>query len=476
LFSSYRKRCKRFAKVTPVTSVNQLHPWVQKAMKKTLAIAILLSVPSWCQDPIALKDAVRLALDKNKSIEASGATERAAESRVAQARGVFLPKVNYSESWTRSDNPVFVFSSLLTQHEFGEQNFQIGPLNRPDFLNNFQSLLTADQTIYDAGQAKHGVRSAEITKDIAGESHRLTQMEVIAGVVRAYYGAALSAEELNAANQAIRSAEADLRRAQAVRSAGMSTDVDVLSIRVHLAGVEEQQIRRSADLDVARGALNEILGLPLDTVHSLTSTLTPISLPESSLADYESSAIAARPEARQAKLSTSFAENRAADAHSALLPQVTLHTAVEADRQRFYDQGGANWLVSIGLRWNLFNGFSDKARIEESKSLLRRSEAEQERAGSTIRLQVRRAYADFRAAQQRIEVAKASVAEAEESLRITQNRYEAGISNVTDLLRTETAVLDARTRYLAAIHDQRIAATMLEMAAGRLSADSEVLN
>jgi outer membrane protein len=132
--------------------------------------------------------------------------------------------------------------------------------------------------------------------------------------------------------------------------------------------------------------------------------------------------------------------------------------------------------VSIGLRWNLFNGFSDKARIEESKSLLRRSEAEQERAGSTIRLQVRRAYADFRAAQQRIEVAKASVAEAEESLRITQNRYEAGISNVTDLLRTETAVLDARTRYLAAIHDQRIAATMLEMAAGRLSADSEVLN
>jgi outer membrane protein TolC len=68
------------------------------------------------------------------------------------------------------------------------------------------------------------------------------------------------------------------------------------------------------------------------------------------------------------------------------------------------------------------------------------------------------------------------VAEAEESLRITQNRYEAGISNVTDLLRTETAVLDARTRYLAAIHDQRIAATMLEMAAGRLSADSEVLN
>jgi hypothetical protein len=36
--------------------------------------------------------------------------------------------------------------------------------------------------------------------------------------------------------------------------------------------------------------------------------------------------------------------------------------------------------------------------------------------------------------------------------------------------------LDVRTRYLAAVHDQRIAATMLELDAGTLSADSEVLN
>jgi outer membrane protein TolC len=90
-------------------------------------------------------------------------------------------------------------------------------------------------------------------------------------------------------------------------------------------------------------------------------------------------------------------------------------------------------------------------------------------------LQVRRAFAYLRAASQRIEVAQAAVAEAEESLRITQNRYEAGMSNVTDLLRNETAVLESRTRYFAAVHDQRVAAVMLELAAGRLSVDSEVL-
>jgi outer membrane protein TolC len=445
-------------------------------MKKTLLMLVLQSLPGWAQDPMSLIDAVHRALDRNKSVEASVAAQKVAESRIAEARAGALPKVNYSESWARSDNPVFVFSSLLTQHQFGEQNFQVGPLNRPDFIDNFQSQVSADQTLYDAGQTKHAVRSAELTKDLTREEGRRTQMEVIASVIRSYCDTLLGAEQLNATSQAMRSAQADLERAQAVRSAGMSTDVDVLSIRVHLASVREQQIRRAADLDVARAALNDALGLPLDTAHTLSTALTPLKLPEGLLADYEKNALSERPEARQVKLATSLAENRAATARSSLLPQVGFHAAFEADRQRFYDRGGANWLVSIGLRWNLFNGFSDKARIQESKFALRQSEAEQEHAGSAIRLQVRRAYADLRAARQRIEVAKASVAEAEESLRITQNRYESGMSNVTDILRTETAVLEARTRHLIAMHDQRIAAAMLELAAGTLTVDSDVLD
>ncbi len=260
-------------------------------MKKTLLMLAWWPLTGWAQDPMSLKDAVHLALNRNKSVEASDASRKAAESRIAEARGGNLPKVNYSESWTRSDNPVFVFSSLLTQHQFGEQNFQIGPLNRPDFLNNFQSQVTADQTLYDAGQTRHAVRSAELTKDITGEDGRRTQMEVIAGVIRSYYDALLGAEQLNATSQAMRSAQADLDRAESVRSAGMSTDVDVLSIRVHLAGVREQQIRREADLDVARAALNDALGLPLDTTHTLTTALTPLQLPEGLLADYEKNAL-----------------------------------------------------------------------------------------------------------------------------------------------------------------------------------------
>ena len=130
----------------------------------------------------------------------------------------------------------------------------------------------------------------------------------------------------------------------------------------------------------------------------------------------------------------------------------------------------------MSLRWNVFDGGADRARIEEAAYGLERARALENQASSQVRLQVRRAYADYRSAAERIDVTQAAVAMAEESLRITKNRYESGLSNVTDLLRTETALLEVRNRRLAAIYDQRIAAVTLELAAGTLSDKSEVLN
>lgn len=439
-------------------------------------LLFLLAIPLAAQEPLSLRDAVRLAVRENKALSATGSALSASEARIAQARAGMLPKINYTESFSRSDNPVFVFGSLLTQHQFGPENFAIDTLNRPAFLNNFQSLLTLDQILYDARQTRNSVSSAVLLHQMSAEDQRRVRMDVIAATARAYYDAVLAAEMLAAAAQSVRSATADLNRANDVRTAGMSTDADVLSIRVHLAAVTEQRIARAADLDIARSALNDSLGLPLDTPHTLTTALTALDLPDLALDTLESSASSARPEALASRFATTLAQTQADTARSAMLPQVGFHAAFEADRQRFVTRGGANWLAAISLRWNLFNGSADKARIAETSHLVQRAAADQQRADSAIHLQVRRAFAALKAAQQRIEVARAAVDEAAESLRITQNRYAAGMNNVTDLLRTETAVLESRTHYLAAIHDQRVAATMLELAAGRLNADSEALN
>ena len=65
-----------------------------------------------------------------------------------------------------------------------------------------------------------------------------------------------------------------------------------------------------------------------------------------------------------------------------------------------------------------------------------------------MRLEVRKAYYDVDAARQQIEVARASIADSQESLRINQDRYESGLSTVTDLLAAEEAARRSADRLL----------------------------
>jgi len=444
-------------------------------MKWKVVIALAGLLPLWGQSALSLADAVRLALEHHPALEATRANQQAAQSRIEQARSGFLPKVVYSEAYQRSNNPVFVFGSLLTQHKFTEQNFDLGTLNSPNFLNNFQSRISADQVLFDAGGTRAQVRSAEAASQIAAEDERRAQMGVIAGVAGAYYGAALARERLAVAQEALRSAEADLQRAETVRAAGMSTDADVLSMRVHVADMKEREIQARYALDVAGAALNDALGQPLETGHDLSTPLLAAKLPSATLQDLGNASVQQRPDVRQAGFGVRAAESQSSAARSALFPRVSVRGVFEADRQTFVTRGGANWFVGAALEWNLFNGFADKSRREETAQLVAGARARQKQAESAVRLEVRRAYANWKGADERIGVAAAAVAEAEESLRITRNRYEAGLTTITELLRNETAWLETQTRHLEAVYQQRLAATELELAAGTLTGDSDAL-
>ena len=398
----------------------------------------------------------------------------AAEARLKQAKSGWWPRVNYQESWQRSNNPVFVFSSRLMQRRFTEQNFAIDDLNHPDSINNFQSMLTAEQPLFDAGQTRNATRSADLGKQMATEDQRRVELELIARVARIYHGVLLTVDLVKVADETVKSAEADLARAEARLAAGMTTEADVLSIRVHLTAMRETRIRRQADLEVARAALNEAMGVGLDEQHIL---VTPVSEPGVSKeqATAETQAPAARPEARQARLAVSLAETQVVSARGNYWPQVSLRGGVEADRARFITEGGGSWFAGVSLRWNLFNGGADKAKVEEASHALARARASEQQAIAGVRLEVRRANADLTSARERVSVTAAAVSAAEESLRIVTNRYDNGLNTVTDLLRAETALDEARTRHIAASHDVRLAAVGVEMAMGTLNRNSDVL-
>lgn len=354
-----------------------------------LAFCVFFSaLPADTQEPLTLKQAITLALQKNPSVRAASAAEAEAGARLLQARSHYFPKINYTETFQRGNNPVYVFGTLLTQRRFGSAHFALDALNRPEALNNFQSQLTLDQVIFDGGQSALGVKAANFGRQAVREETRRTNMDTIHAVVRSYYAAVLAAGSVGVAGEARKSAEASLRRAETLRDAGMTTEADVLSLRVHLAGVREQQIRAANDLQVAQAMLNEALGVPLDTEYTLTSPLTPAGLSGDSLQQYEREALERRPEARQALLAGQIAGVQSELARAAFLPQVAVHGAFESDRQTFGTRTGSNWMAAVSLRLNLLNGFADKARLAESAAAQRRAEAERERAHAGIRLEV----------------------------------------------------------------------------------------
>jgi outer membrane protein TolC len=237
---------------------------------------------------------------------------------------------------------------------------------------------------------------------MAGEDTRRSHSDIILNVLRTYFGLALAEKNLEVARQSVESARADLERADSIYQSGRSTQADVLAVGVHLAAMQEQQIRASNDVAVARAALNDALGVSLDRAFELTTPLeSRAEEPEATLEDYRRLGAENRPEMRQAELAQHLAHTQQQIAGASYWPQVVFQASVEADRQNFYNKGGANWFTAVTLRWSLWNGGETKVRVEQARFAESRTEALRKRADSAIHLEVRKAYLDMRAAARR---------------------------------------------------------------------------
>jgi outer membrane protein TolC len=71
-----------------------------------------------------------------------------------------------------------------------------------------------------------------------------------------------------------------------------------------------------------------------------------------------------------------------------------------------------------------------------------------------------------------VDVAQTSIAQAQDSLRINQDRYETGLITITDLLSAEEAAHRSQTDYWDAVSRLRTSYAGLELATGTLSSQS----
>src|SRR5579885_2327215 len=68
--------------------------------------------------PLTLQEAVTVALKNNTTVKEAGAYAEAVQHGIAAAKASRYPHFDFSEEFTRGNNPVYVFGSLLTQRQF----------------------------------------------------------------------------------------------------------------------------------------------------------------------------------------------------------------------------------------------------------------------------------------------------------------------------------------------------------------------
>lgn len=88
---------------------------------------------------------------------------------------------------------------------------------------------------------------------------------------------------------------------------------------------------------------------------------------------------------------------------------------------------------------------------------------------------MRRAYYDLDVARRKVDVARATIAEANESLRINQVRYDSGLSTITDLLAAEEAAHRSQADYWEAVYSYHTGYANLELTCGTLGPQSPLV-
>src|SRR5664279_3731869 len=166
-------------------------------MVRTIFAKTLLAILGSCllaaaQTPAAtspnltLQQAVQEAREKNPTVQAADAYAKAVHQGIAEARAGWMPRIDFSEGFTRGNNPVFVLGGLLTERQFTASDFGLGSLNTPRPLDIFRTQFSAALSLYDGGQTGRRVKDAKLSEQGAGEIGQRTRQELIFNVVKSY--------------------------------------------------------------------------------------------------------------------------------------------------------------------------------------------------------------------------------------------------------------------------------------------------
>ena len=253
------------------------------------------------------------------------------------------------------------------------------------------------------------------------------------------------------------------RVAKALFDAGSVTRNDLLQAEVRLASVNQRLLATT----VQRETLYLQLAFLTGSTPTERPTLTAPTAPGRELSALSPDRIKIRPDIKALSQQVAASDALVREQNRSFYPE--LYARLSADyleNSHLREQTVLG--ATIGLKFNLFDGFSTSAG--KAKAVLESTRAKDQLAALEQQaiLELNTARQELQVAEQRISVTKVAISQAQENLRINQNRYQERVGTASDVLDAQTLLSQTETDNLQAVYEYQRAIARVKRAVGEL--------
>ena len=436
----------------------------------TLAILVITSLTVFARQSgtkeLTLDGAIRIGLQKNKELVAARFEVQRADARVQEAFGTALPSIDFSGRYTRAlEKPVFFLPDFQNLGSGRTLPIRIGSDHSIDMT------LSARQILFN-NAAFIGVGASKIYSEAARDLYQAKQLETVAKIRKAFYGALFASEAAEVMRANLKNAEENLRNVQALARQGIVSEYDQLRASVGVENLRPIVIQAENGYALALDGLKSAMGVEASEQFFLSGGLAFTPIDESTLEAAQEEVLRANPNLsamrHQVEVNKAFKRVHASDYLPTLaafgnyqyqLAKNSLNIST-ADFKR-------SSLVGLSLTVNLFQGLQTNARVEQAHLEVRKSEEQLANMEMNLRILVHSLTLQIRQSRQRVEAQGKTVEQAERGYKIATSRFLNGSGTQLEVNDAQSALNQARVNRMQAIYDYLVAAAELDQALGR---------
>ncbi|MEK6775671.1 MAG: TolC family protein [bacterium] len=410
---------------------------------------------------LSLEKCIGIALKKNPTLDAAKNTILATQSRVGQAKSNYYPQVDWTSGYRK------IYSGTTTTNTGipvgGTQVLGAGSSSADKTSDQYSSSVTLSQNVYDFGKTSTQVKIQNFNLDSSRSDFENAIEQITFNVKQAYYGVLQAERSRDVAAETVKQFVQHLDQAKGFYTVGTKPKFDVTKAESDLSSAKLNLIHAENAVKLAMVNLNNAMGIPYAPEYRIEDNL----LYEKYDITFESAlerAYQDRPDIKSIVGKNQAAMSSVDLARKGYYPSLTGNASYFGSGDAFpLDRG---WYAGASLSFPIFNGFMTKYQVDEARGNLNVLKANEESLRQTVFLDVQQSYLNLKEAEERIPTAELNVKQAEENFEIANGRYKAGVGNPIEVTDAEVGLMNAKTAYIQALYDYKVARASLENAMG----------